>query len=149
MHREPPRQRFIVAIGLGGIDHVVAIIDPVAHKLLDQIRRMLAVAVHEQHRAAAGMVQSGHQRGFLAEIARQRHDLDIEPIGCEGARDAERCIRAAVVDIDDFAAKAVTLSQRLCQPAEPLVQQRKPGRLVVRGHDDRQPLRRSIGRSGR
>ena len=56
-------------MGLGGIDHVVAAIDPVTDELLDQIGRMLTVAVHEQDRAAPGMVQACHQRGFLAEIA--------------------------------------------------------------------------------
>ncbi len=39
---------------------------------------MLAVAVHEQHRAAPGMVEPRHQGGFLAEIARQRHHLNVE-----------------------------------------------------------------------
>jgi len=56
-------------MSLGGIDHIVAALDPMFDQLLDQIRRMLTVAVHEQHCAAPGMVQSRHQRGFLAEIA--------------------------------------------------------------------------------
>ena len=111
VHREPPQQRFIVAMGLGGIDHVIAAIDPVADQLLDQIGRMLAVAVHEQHRAAPGMVQPRHQGGFLAEIARQRHHLNVERIGLESARDGERGVGAAVIDIDDLAGKPVALPQ--------------------------------------
>jgi len=39
-----------------------------ADKLLDR-SAMLTVAVHEQDRAARALVQSCHQRGFLAEIA--------------------------------------------------------------------------------
>ena len=51
------------------IDHVVAVIDPVTDKLLDEVGRMLTVAVHEQDGAAPGMVQSRHQGCFLAEVA--------------------------------------------------------------------------------
>ena len=91
------------------IDDVVAVIDPVRDQLFDQARRMLAVAVHEQHRAAPGMVQPRHQRGFLAEIARQRHHLDVERVGGKRARDRKRGVGAAVVDIDHFAGEAVAL----------------------------------------
>ena len=92
---------------------------------------MLTVAVHEQHGAAPGMVQSRHQGGFLAEIARQRHHLNVERIGGKPARDAERRVRAAVIDIDDLAGEAVALPQRLCPSAKPLVQKCQPGGLVV------------------
>ena len=88
---------------------------------------MLAVAVHEQHRAAPGMVQPRHQRGFLAEIARQRHHLDVERVGGKRARDRQRVVGAAVVDIDHFAGKAVALPSacvarpisRSCSTASP------------------------------
>ena len=149
VHGDAPQQRFVVAMRLGGIDHVEAAIDPVADQLLDQSGRMLAVAVHEQHRAAPGMVQPRHQGGFLAEIARQRHHLNVEPVGGKPARNLERRVGAAVIDIDDLAAKAVALPQRLRQRAEPLVQKGQPGCLIVEGDDDRQPLRRGGGRGGR
>ena len=68
-HRLPSQERFIVAMRLRGIDDVVAVIDPVLDQLLDQVGRMLAVAIHEQHGAAAGMVEAGDERGLLAEIA--------------------------------------------------------------------------------
>ena len=116
VHGQTPQERFIVAMGLGGIDHIIAVLDPVADQLLDQIGRMLAVAVHEQHGAAPGMVEPRHQSGFLAEIARQRHHLDVERAGGQSARDAERGVGAAVVDIDDLAAEAVTLPERPGQP---------------------------------
>ena len=87
VHGHPPQERFVVAMRFGGIDDVVAAIDPVADQLLDQLRRVLAVAVHEQHRAAAGMVQPRHQGCFLAEIARQRHHLDVKCVGGKSARD--------------------------------------------------------------
>ncbi len=124
------------------IDHVVTVIDPVTDELFHKVRWMLAITVHEQHGAAPGMVQSRHQRGFLAEVARQRHHLNIERIGGKPARDGKRRIGAAVVNINDLAGQPIALAQRLRQPAKPLVQKRKPRRLVVEGHHDRQPLRR-------
>ena len=54
---------------LGGVDDVVAVIEPMGHELFDQRRRMLAVTVHEQHGAEARVVEPGEQRRFLAEIA--------------------------------------------------------------------------------
>ncbi len=67
---------------------------------LDQRRRMLAVAIHEQHGAEAGMIEAGEQCGLLAEIARERDHLHVERIGGQAASDRERCVAAAVVDID-------------------------------------------------
>ena len=149
MHGEPSRKQFIVAMRLGGIDHVVAAIDPVADQLLDQVGRMLTVAVHEHDRAAPGMVQSRHQGGFLAEIARQRHHLNVERIGLERPRrSASVASVRAVIDIDDLAREAVTLPQRPGERDQTFMQSRKPGRLVKDGHDDRQPLRRGGGRGG-
>src|SRR5262245_58661099 len=40
VHGEPPRQWFVVAMRFGGIDHVIAAIDPVVDELLHAIRRM-------------------------------------------------------------------------------------------------------------
>ena len=42
---------------------------------------MLAVAVHEQDGAEAGVIEPGEQRRFLAEIARQRNHLNVERVG--------------------------------------------------------------------
>ena len=56
-------------MSFGGIDDVAIVIEPMADQRLDQRRRMLAVAVDEQHRATAGMVEAGEQRRLLAEIA--------------------------------------------------------------------------------
>ena len=138
---KPAQCRFVVAMGFGGIDHVVAVIDPVSDQFLDQIGRVLAVAVHEHHGAAPGVIEPRHQRRFLAEIARQRHHLDIERVCRKAARDAERGVGAAVIDVDHLAGKAVALPERGRQRAEPLMQQCEAGRLVVKRHDDRQSLR--------
>ena len=124
---------------LGGVDDVVAVIEPVADQRLDQRRRMLAVAVHEQHGAEAGMVEAGEQRGLLAEIARQRDHLDVERVGRQRARDRQRVVAAAVVDIDDLgreppaflAAGRRSSAMRACKRG-------KPGGLVEDRDDDRQ-----------
>ena len=60
MHGQPAQKRFVVTMRLGCIDDVVTAIDPMADKLFDQIRRMLAIAIHEQDGAAPGMVQARH-----------------------------------------------------------------------------------------
>ena len=122
---------------LGGIDHVVTVIEPVRHQPLHQVGRMLAVAVHEQHGAEAGVVEPGHERGFLAEIARQRHHLDVERIGRQSLGDAERRIPAAVVDIDHLGCH----SPRGAQPAgdldQPAVERGQVVCLVEHRNDDR------------
>src|SRR5207237_4137590 len=101
--------RLVIAMCLGRIDYVITAIDAVTDKLLDQIRRMLTIAVHEQDGPATGMVQSRHQSGFLAEIARQRDHLNIERIGRKPTRDGEGGIGAAVIDIDDLAVEPIVL----------------------------------------
>ena len=149
VHGDAAQQRFVVAMRLGGIDHVVAAIEPMADQLLDQVRRMLAVAVHEQHGAAPGMVEARHQARLPC-----RNCATATPPGRRARRPASPramasvVVGAAVVDIDDLAGEAVALPQRLGEAAEPVVQRREPGRLVVQRHDDRQPLRRSSGRGG-
>jgi len=77
---------------LGGIDHVIAALDPVADEIFDQRRRMLAIAIHEQHGAATRMIETGHQRGLLAEIARQRDHLNVERVRRQRAGDRKRRI---------------------------------------------------------
>ena len=149
MHREAAQKGFVFAMRFRGIDDIIAAIDPVTDQLFDQGRRMLAVAVHEQHGAPPCMVQPRHQGRFLAEIARQRHHLHVERIRCEAIGNCERRIGAAVVDIDDLAGQRIALPQRPCQNAKPFVQRCEPGGLVVDGDDDRQTLRRGGRRGGR
>ena len=81
VHADAAQPRLVLAVRLGGIDHVVAVIEPARDQRVDQVGRMLAVAVHEQHGAEPGMVEAGEQGGLLAEIARQRDHLDVERIG--------------------------------------------------------------------
>ena len=142
-HRGAPRPGFVIAMGLGGVDHVIAIDQPMLHQLLDQRRRMLAVAIHEQHRAIAGIIEPGHQRRFLAEIARQRHHLHVERRrGGQAAGDHQRIVGAAVIDINHLAAQPVALLQRGGQRLQPFVQLPQPRRFIVERHHQIQRLLR-------
>ena len=120
----------------GGVDHVVAVIEPMADQLFDQRRRVLAVAVHEQQRAVAGMLQAGHQAGFLAEIARQRQRLNVETDRRQVARDRIGVVAGTVVDIDDLDPQAPRCAQLLGGFAQPRMKGRQIVGLVVAGHDD-------------
>src|SRR5262249_36083571 len=74
--------------------------DALAPEPLHQRRRMLPVAVHEQRGAQPGMIEAGEKRRLLAEIARERDDLDVEVFGGKFARGGKRRVAAAVVHID-------------------------------------------------
>ena len=65
---------------------------------------MLAVAVHEQDGAKARVIETGKERCFLAEIARERNGLHIECFCRKTLRYGERGVAAAVIHVDDFAA---------------------------------------------
>jgi hypothetical protein len=103
---------------------------------LDQRGRVLAVAVHEENPAQARVVETGKQRRLLAEIARQRDDLDIEAIGGERTRRRQRRIAAAVIDIDDFGCKVARTPKRAGLLDNARVQHRQAVRLVVQRHDN-------------
>jgi hypothetical protein len=137
--RDAARERLVGAVCLGRIDDVVALVEPMRDQGLDQGRRMLAVAIHEQERAVARVVEAGEQRGLLAEIARQRHHLHVEDIGGQCARDRQGIVRAAVVDIDDLAGKLARLPQSRRDLGEPRVQVAQVFAFVEHRHDQRQP----------
>lgn len=44
---------------------------------------MLAVGVHEDDGAVAGMIEAGEQGRLLAEIAREADDLDVGALGLQ------------------------------------------------------------------
>jgi hypothetical protein len=48
--------------------YVVAVVEPVADQRLDQSSRVLAIAVNEQDRAKAGVIEAGEERGFLPKL---------------------------------------------------------------------------------
>jgi hypothetical protein len=121
---------------LGGVDDVVALVEPIAHELVDQCRRMLPIAVHEQDGAQAGVVEAGEQRRLLAEIAGQRKHLNVEVVGRKFARNGKRSVAAAVVDIDDLGRQPAGRLEGAGGLDEARVQGGEIGRLVEQRHDD-------------
>jgi hypothetical protein len=135
---QPAQKRFIVAVCLGGVDHVISPVEPMPDQRLDQAWGMLAVAVHEQHGAESGMVEPGQQRRLLSEIARQRHDLNVKRVGGQRARNGKGLVAAAVVHIDHFAGQAAGLPHSARDLAQAGMETGKPARLVVQRHHDRE-----------
>src|SRR5262249_39946371 len=68
-HRQPAQPGLVLTMRLGGVNDVVAAIEPMPDQRFDQRWRVLAVAVHEQHRTEPGVIEAGKQRRLLAEIA--------------------------------------------------------------------------------
>ena len=99
---------------------------------------MLAVAVHEQDCAEPRVVEAGEKRGLFAEVARQRDDLDIEPVGGKLKRGGERAVAAAVIDVNHFGRKGASRLQRAGDLEDACVQRGEIGRLVEQGNHDRQ-----------
>ena len=57
------------------MDHVEALA-PLGEQVRDQLWRVLLAGVDDHGRGAAGMIEAGGQRQFLAEVARQAQQLD-------------------------------------------------------------------------
>jgi hypothetical protein len=141
MNAGSPQPGFILAMSLCRIDHVVTIIEPTRHQRVDQIGRMLSVAVHEQHCARRGVIEPRQERGFLAEISRQRNNLDVERNRGERSGDVASVVAAAIVDIHDFdiePASGLLIARDL---GDTFMQGRQPFSLVEQRHDDRQRRR--------
>ena len=45
--RQPAQPGLVLAVGLGGVDHVIAVIEPMPDQRFDQRWRMLTVTIHE------------------------------------------------------------------------------------------------------
>ena len=136
---EPAQRGLVLAMRLRGVDDVVAVLLPVAHQRLDQRRRVLPVAVHEQHGAATRVIEAGGERRLLAEIARQRDHLHVERCCRKIAREAERVVAAAVVDVDHLDREAARVGQVARHLGQALVQARQALRLVVERNHDGKP----------
>ena len=85
------------------------------------------------------MIEAGQQRRLLAEIARQRHDLDVERLGRQAVRDREACRRGCRRRHRPLRTRARASARKLPRDLDQaLVQPRKAGGLVEHRHDDRQ-----------
>ena len=134
---------------LGGEHHVIVVVEPMSDQGFNQSRRMLSVAVDEQHRTQARIVEAREQRRLLAEVARQRDELHVRAGGRQLRRDGAGRVGAAVIDVDDLAFEATFLPQRPTAVGEPRVERGKSRRLVEQRDHYRQPGDRPIGRRQR
>src|SRR5262249_33692393 len=103
---------------------------------------MLSVAVDKQHGAEPGVIEAGEQRRLLAEIARERDNLNIDGRGRQLLSDRKRLVAAAVVDIDHLASESALSAKRERNLGEGGMQTRERSRFVVNGNDDGETGRR-------
>ena len=83
------------------------------------------------------MVESGRERGLLAEIAGEPQQRDARIRGGDGRQRVPRAVAAAVVDVEDA---AVDVGQRFERRGEPRVEQRQRLLLVEGAQADRQAV---------
>ena len=99
---EPPRGRELEArlaftLLADGI-HDVAAGAPVVEHARDQLGRILEVGVEHHDRVAAGMVETGGQRGLMAEVARQLNQAHAGIVRGELAELGLGAVGRAVID---------------------------------------------------
>src|SRR5262249_46223257 len=117
-----------------------------ADQSLDQRCRMLAIAVDEQHGAAARMIEAGEQRRLLAEIARQRNHLHVKRRRRQFAGNGKRAVTTAVIDVDDFTGQRACHGEALRHLDEPRVHTCERCRLVIKRHHDGKSSRGGVRR---
>ena len=127
--------------------HVVEAFAPLRDELRDQLRRILAVGIEDQHRVVADMVQARGERGFLAEVARQAQQRDARIARGDRLQHRPRRIAAAVVDVQHATGQTV-LRQSVEHGLEARMQQRERFGLVEGGDEDGQPGLRLAGAAG-
>src|SRR5262249_26377492 len=143
----PAQPRLIRPVCLGRVDHVIAVVEPMRDELFNECRWMLPVTVHEQHGPQAGMIEAGEQRRLLAEITRERDDLNIQIVGWKRTRGRERGIGAAVVHIDHLGGKVACCLECAGDLDNASVKRRETVCLVEQRHDDRKPRLRNGARA--
>ena len=68
----------------------------------NQLRRVLQIAVEQDHRVGVDLMQPGADGGLMAEVARKFDDLKPRIAGSPFEKQRDGLIRAAVVDERDF-----------------------------------------------
>ena len=86
------------------VDDVVARL-PLRGELLDQLRRVLQVAVEQHHGVAGGDAHAAGEGALRAEVPRVVDDDDMRVARRQLGEDLLRVVRAAVVDEDDLVAR--------------------------------------------
>jgi hypothetical protein len=120
------------------VDHVPPLA-PHPDELGHQLRRILQVAVHDDHGVARRVLEPGADRHLMPEVARQPDDLQAGVAAVCLAQRLERPIGAAVVDQNRFPGADAGAVQR---PRQSLDELWHDLLLVVNRHHDREPRQR-------
>ena len=107
----------VVALFADAADVIVALVHFGEH-LADFFRRVLQVGVQGDDALALAMLEAGHDRHVLAEVAVEQHDAsDVRALLELLAQDGGGTVAAAVVDEDDLVRNA-ELVERGIEPVE-------------------------------
>ncbi|MNN44351.1 hypothetical protein D3C81_1586370 [compost metagenome] len=123
-------------------EHHVSTVLPLFDQPRDDADRILQVDVHRDHRIAAGVFQTGEQRGLLAEVAREV-DQHHQIIDLRQRRSLlGGSVGAAVVDEDNFDLDVAEL-----QPAPNRLIKQVDRLFFVEHRDDQRNLHASRSRN--
>ena len=129
--RDPHDGRVRGAIAALAISHVVAFV-PAGYQIGDGLWRVLQVAVHDDDAVAAGMLQTGRDSNFLAEVAAEGDRLVAGVAAIYLAQHRKRPVGRAVVDNERFP----RMPEFIEGMRQPPLEQGQPARLVQHGDDD-------------
>ena len=113
--------------------HDLVALAPERDHLERHLRRILQIAIDQDHGVAAGEVESSRDRELVAEVPGQEEELDPLVAGAQLAHHLAAAVGAAVVHEDELAV-AVDLPG---DGVEPAVQLGEHLLLVAHRHDER------------
>ena len=119
-----------LALDPAAVDHVVALA-PCGDELLDQLGRVLEIAVEQDAGVLRGELHAAAERGLRAEVAGVRDPDHAPVVPRDGPDHFLGVVGAAVVDEDDFEVDVQLGERRL----EPLVHDRDGLAVLVAGDD--------------
>ena len=128
--RNAARER-VAPLRLPAGDQVEALVE-LREQPRDLGRIVLEVAVDRDDGLAARLVEAGHERRGLAEVAAKADDADVLLGVVQPRQRGERAVGGAVVDEDRLPGRV----ERLERGAELVVEECDAPLLVVHGHDD-------------
>ena len=75
---------------------------PRVEELADDLGRILQVAVHDDDRLSAGMIDAGRDRGLVSEVPAEMEDDEPGVVRGQAVGELGGPVAAAVVDPDDL-----------------------------------------------
>ena len=99
-------------------DHVEALAPPRCH-LQDDLRGILEIGVHDDHRIAGGDVHAGGDRDLVTEVPGKTKDLEARIGLPRGHHQLVAAVAASIVDEDDLRGPVESVEQER-EPADEL-----------------------------